>query len=300
MSAIGQTRASVSAASEDARIQMLLSLVLLLPLVATAGQYWDSGFYRQTIGVEILFWPGAHWRWAIPMNVSLIMGMMGLLYLVGIGWLFHQRTLGKVVLLGIGAAIAANLVGGTVNRLTGWRELQQISSMDLAGKANRAIFSLWHNPIWEELVFRGFPLVAYLFLSKRWPQASRIGKWCYFLIPSIVFAAYHVPGHGYSRIVDTFILSLAFAWFALRYRFYAVLVLHCIFDAMMVPRLGKMNNIPQDEVRWLADHAGIFNTVQSLAILSVLALMVALFARHAWKSRLSSVNTTPEMARRGD
>jgi hypothetical protein len=283
---------SASTASETLIIQVLLSLVLVLPLVATAGQFWVSGFYRQTVGVDLLFWPGARWSWAIRMNVTLIMGLMGLLYLVGIGFLIKQRTLGKVIFVGIGAAVAATLLAEVVNGFTGWRELQHVHSMDLAGKANKAILSLWHNPIWEELVFRGFPLVCCLAVAKRWPFLGRTAKGCYFLVPSIVFAAYHVPGHGYSRIVDTFILSLAFAWLALRYRFHAVIVLHCIFDAMMVPGLGKMNNIPQDEVQWLADRAGLFNTVQSVAVLSVVALMLAHIARHAWKSRRGIVEIT--------
>ena len=219
------------------------------------------------------------------MNVTVIVALFGLSYIVGIGWLFHRRTLGNVIIAGIGALIVAQLLGNAVNHFTGWRELQDVSSMDLIGKANRAILSLWHNPIWEEVVFRGIPLLCLTFLGKKWPRSKRVGRWCYFLVPSIVFAAYHVPGHGYSRITDTFVLGLMFAWLALRYSFCFVMVLHYIYDALMVRSLGKLKNIPAGEVRWLADHAGILNTVFSVAVLAVLSLMIILFVRHQWRVR---------------
>jgi hypothetical protein len=276
---------SAKAVSEDVSIQLLLSFALSLPLIATVGQYWNSGFLRQTVGFEILFWPGAKWHWAIPMNVTVIVALFGLSYIVGIGWLFHRRTLSNVIIAGIGALIVAELLGNAVNHFTGWRELQDVSSMDLTGKANRAILSLWHNPIWEEVVFRGIPLLCYAFLVKTWPRAMRAGRWCYFLVPSLVFAAYHVPGHGYSRITDTFVLSLIFAWLALRYGFCSVMVLHYIYDALMVLSFGKLKNIPTDEVRWLADHSGILNTMFSVTVLAVLSLMIILFVRHQWRLR---------------
>jgi hypothetical protein len=112
----------------------------------------------------------------------------------------------------------------------------------------------------------------------------RLGRWCYFLIPAMVMAAYHVPGHGYSRLADTFVLSLAFSWLALRYGFWSVVVLHYIFDAMMVPSLGSLKNIPRDEVRWLADHAALLNTLNSLAILATALLMIIVFVRRQWRA----------------
>lgn len=276
---------SAKAVSEHVGIQLLLSFALIVPLIATVGQYWNSGFFRQTVGFEILFWPGAKWHWAIPMNVTVIVALLGSSYLWGIGWLVHRRTLVNVILAGFGALIAAKLLGNAVNHFTGWRELQAVSSMDLSGKANRAILSLWHNPIWEEVVFRGIPLLWYAFLVKKWPRATRAGKWCYFLVPSLAFAAYHVPGHGYSRVTDTFVLGLIFAGLALRYSFCSVMVLHYILDALLVLSFGNLKNLRTDEVRWLADHAGILNTMFSAALLAILSLMIILFARHHWKTR---------------
>jgi hypothetical protein len=148
--------------------------------------------------------------------------------------------------------------------------------MDLAGKANRAIFALWHNPAWEELVFRGVPLGLLLMARRNARYAGPLASWCYYLLPAIAFAVYHVPGHGPSRLVDTFILSLAFSWLALRFTFFAPLVLHYVFDAMMTLSLGKMPNIPRAEVAWLAAHATALNTAWSVALLCwLLSLAVA-------------------------
>ena len=270
---------SLAAASKHAAIQFLLAFALILPLAATIGQYANSGFFRQNTGLEILFWPGAQWHWAIPMNVALIAALFGSSYVGGIAWLVHRRTLSTVIFTGIGALIAANLLGTAVNYVTGWRELQVVSSMDLSGKANKVILSLWHNPAWEELVFRGIPLLCYAFLVKKSPLAGKVGKWCYFLVPSLVFAIYHVPGHGYSRLADSFVLSLVFAWLALRYGFCAVMVLHYIFDALMVLSLGKLKNIPRDEVQWLSEHFGFLNSAFSFAVMAMLSVMIVLFIR---------------------
>ncbi len=56
---VEQASAALTAATERTSVRLLLSVLLLLPLVATAGQYWSSGFWRQPIAVDVLFWPGA-------------------------------------------------------------------------------------------------------------------------------------------------------------------------------------------------------------------------------------------------
>ena len=279
--------AAAVAAARHVAVQVLLAVALILPLMATVGQFGNSGFFRQTVGFEILFWPGGKWHWVIPMNVAAMVGLLGSSYIAAIVRLFRSRTLAIVIFAGIGGLIAANLVGGAVNHFTGWRELQVVGSMDLAGKANQIILSLWHNPIWEEVVFRGIPLLGLAILVKRWPGARRAGTWCYFLVPSLVMAAYHVPGHGYARLADSFVLSLVFASIALRYGFCAVMVLHYIFDALMVLSLGKLKNIPTGEVQWLADRAGLLNSLFFLANVTVLLLLLIVFLRHCRRARKS-------------
>jgi Type II CAAX prenyl endopeptidase Rce1-like len=279
-------KASIKAACGHASMQVVVAFALLLPLAATVAQYWSSGFFRQTVSVVLLFWPGAEWKWAISMNTAAAMAVVGCLYVAGIAWLFRRRTLANAVMISIGAVISASLIGDTLNRLTGWKELQVLASMDFTGKANRLIFAQWHNPIWEEAAFRGIPLLCYAWLVRIWPRGTRTAKWCYFLLPSLMCAAYHVPGHGYSRIADTFLLGLVFAWLALRYSFWSVIVLHCLWDAMSVLSIGRMKSVPAAEVPWLADHFGVLNTLFSLSMLVTVCLLIFLVARQRLRERM--------------
>jgi Type II CAAX prenyl endopeptidase Rce1-like len=281
-------KASIKTACEHPGVQVVVAFALLLLLAATVVQYWTSGFFRQTISVVLLFWPGAEWKWAIGMNTAAVMAVISSLYVVGIGWLFRRRTLATVVIISTGAVIAASLIGNTLNLLTGWKELQVLASMNFTGKANRLIFAQWHNPIWEEVVFRGIPLLCYAWLVRTWPRGTRAVKWCYFLLPSLMFAAYHVPGHGYSRIADTFLLSLVFAWLALRYSFWSVIVLHSLLDAISVLSIGRMKSVPAAEVPWLADHFGALNTLFSLTMLTTVCLLIFLVARQRLRERTST------------
>jgi hypothetical protein len=275
-------RKAFDRAAEHAGVQVLVAFALLLPLAATAGQFWTTGFFRQSAGVAILFWPGVEWHWTIQVNATLVVAFFAITYMTGISLLFRRRALGKVGLAGTGALVAAKAIGAGVNYFTGWRELEQLGSMDLAGKANRAVLALWHNPIWEEIVFRGIPLICLWLVVKKWPRARRGATWCYFLIPSLIFAAYHVPGHGYSRVADTFFLSLIFAWLALRYGFSSVMVLHYVYDAVSVLSLGKLANIPTSEVQWLADNFTILNSSFSLSMLAAILLAAVLLLRYHW------------------
>ncbi len=203
---------SVKGALEDRRGQVVLAIAFLVPVIATAGQYWATRFWQQSAAANLLFWPGQAWHWSVRAPVWLTMGAMLASYLLGIAWLMRRRTFGAVALTAVAAIVSANLVGACINWMTGWRETGSVASMDLAGKVNRAIFSLWHNPAWEELVFRGLPLVFLLAVTRAKGRTPRWALYGYYLVPSLVFAWYHVPGHGPSRVADTFILSLFFAW----------------------------------------------------------------------------------------
>jgi hypothetical protein len=278
-------------ALEHRWVQLPIAAALTVPAVATVGQYAASGYWGQASRVDLLVWPGVATRWALSMPVWLSMGAMLALYAMGVGWLFRRRTLSTVVLTGVLALIVANVAATSLNSLTGWRELQSASTMDLAGKANRAIFAMWHNPVWEELVFRGMPLALLLPVRRTMPRADPIATWCYYLLPALAFAAYHVPGHGPSRLVDTFILSLVFSWLALRFTFFAPLVLHYVFDAMMTLSLGKMPGIPRPEVSWLAAKATALNSAWSVAVLCwLLAIATALVVHRFATAPAARVN----------
>jgi hypothetical protein len=280
-------RASVTAAAEHRGVQGLLALALLVPLVATAGQYWASGFWRQSLAVGVLFWPGLPWHWTVQMNAAVAVGGIGVLYVAGIARLLRERTLAIVVLACIGGTIVAVLAGKAVNHFTGWREMQALGSFDMTGRVNQMILAQWHNPLWEEVMFRALPLAVCAWLAKRRPIAA---KWIYYVVPAAVFAEYHVPGHGYARITDTFILGAIFAWIALRYSLWAVLVLHCILDAISVLSLAHMKGVPPLEVTWLADHFGALNSTFFLAGMGAILLFVYQASRFAILNRKSGLS----------
>jgi hypothetical protein len=278
-------RLAAKTAIDSSTVQAMFAVVLALPLVATAGQYLHSGFLARTTPVAIVFWPGATWQWAPRISVAVTLAAIGAAYLAGVAALLRSRSLTRVVLLGFAALAIAKLVGFGVERVTGWADLQSIASLDLAGRVDRAIFALWHDPVWEELVFRGAPLVAYRTVARRWPSRERLVRYAYVLVPAVVMSAYHIPGHGYARIADTFVLSAALSLLAIRYGFASVLVLHCLFDAMMVISLPAAKGIPVAEVEWLAEHSGALNTTQSLALLGAAAVMALVFVREVRRGR---------------
>ncbi|MFI5251958.1 MAG: CPBP family intramembrane glutamic endopeptidase [Bacteroidota bacterium] len=250
--------------------QGLLVCLFIIPFAASLIQFITTGFLTQIVQMQIFFWPGSNYSWSIPMQAWWALGAMGLAYIAGIGWLVYRKSFGKAVLFGLASLIFAQAIAAAVNHFTGWKELQNVSTMDLAGKANRMILTLWHNPAWEEVVFRGIPLLCLVIIRKKFRKMESPATWLYFILPAIAMAFYHVPNHGLSRIMDTFLLSIAFSWMALRYSFFAPLVMHSIFDAMMVIYLAKTPNFPTDEIPWLMNNQTMLNTVWSSFLLAAL------------------------------
>jgi hypothetical protein len=283
-------KTSATEVSRDLAVQAPLAFALLVPLAATIGQYWTSGYWRDSLAVGVLFWPGAAWKWTVQMNAAVVIGVIGALYVWGIVRLLRERTLAVVMALCIGGTIVAVLAGKAVNHFTGWSETQMLGSIDMTGRVNWYLLAHWHNPVWEEAVFRGLPLLGYAWLMRRRPIAAR---WGYLILPAVAFAAYHVPGHGYARVTDTFILGAIFAGIALRYGFWSVLVLHCILDAVSVLSLGHLRGAPPEEVRWLAEHFGALNTTFTLALMGTMAMAVYVWLRSTilTRKRASSRST---------
>ncbi|MBN2099931.1 MAG: CPBP family intramembrane metalloprotease [Dehalococcoidia bacterium] len=266
-------------------LQLPFVLVLIVPLIATIGQYVYTGFMLESNPVNLLFWPGVDGHVAPSMPVWLAMGAMLISYAAGIIYLARKRNLGKVALLGLITVLVATGLAGIINYLTGWQEAQDIGDMDLAGKANAAIFSLWHNPIWEEIVFRGIPFVILLIFMKR-VKSERASFWAkagYLVLPSLAFSLYHLPNHGASRLVDTFVLGLSLAWLTLRFSFFAPLVLHCMFDAMTIPNIGSNTNVLPEEITWITSHHNLLNNMSSVAMISLVALIPILLIWYRWK-----------------
>jgi hypothetical protein len=272
--------------------QSILAVAFAVPLVATLGQFGYSGFLWGRSSFLVAFWPGVEWKWAPSMPVWLTMGAMGISYVVGIAYLVHQKTFGKVVLWSIAALVVANAFGSAVNHLTGWKELQSVSSMSLAGRVNGVILASWQNPLWEEVVFRGLPLLVLLSFWRGGVGVPNWARWIYIVVPNIIFAIYHVPGHGPSRLADTVVLGCAFSWMTLRYSFFAPLIMHYVLDAMIVISLSKFPNIPADEVPWLVHNTGLLNSSWSLTLLAAILSLPLILAWNAYRRKKDRVAAT--------
>jgi|GEM_PF-2364330 len=265
--------------------QIILIFIFSLPLISTLAQFTTSGFIKQYTPVPILFWPGVKQKLSLSLPVWLIFGIMTISYVTGIMYMLKKNTLGKVVVIGILWIIFAKLTVHIISTSFGLKELESINSVIKAGVANRLIFSLWHNPAWEEIVFRGLPLILLLTLKKKLSsQKYKLAVALYVIIPSIAFALYHVPNHGYVRIVDTFIGGIIFAFLALKYTFFAPLILHYFADAIAVISIGKMKALPQNEVLWLVNNYDLINTVFSIGVIVFLISIPIIFITNIIKS----------------
>lgn len=128
-------------------------------------------------------------------------------------------------------------------------------------KINGAIFSWWCNPLWEEIVFRGIPLIILWCVKKKLSaNGYKYAKILYILLPSIAFVAYHIPNHGTSRIVDIFITGCIFSYLALKYSFLAPLVLHYMFDANDILYLSNISYIQ------LPKNIGLLSNISDILI----------------------------------
>ncbi|WP_289138160.1 CPBP family intramembrane glutamic endopeptidase [uncultured Brevibacillus sp.] len=217
----------------------ILSVLLLLPLIATWGQFITSGFLLESIKVSFLFWPQATWSFFVQTPGWLIFGAFTLLYLAGIYSLIRRKKLGVAFLFVLVGFLLEKTCGFVFQTITGWVPTNQMDPNALVGKANLLIFAMWHNPVWEEFIFRGIPLVFLLLVYRKRPFPTG-AIWFYLLVPSIVFAIYHVPGHGMGTLLESFLIGILWAWAASRWGLIAPIILHIFADAMQVPTLAKM------------------------------------------------------------
>ncbi len=259
------------------------AVILLIPMLVTIGQYIHTGYFMKSAPLMLFYWPGTDIDISIRVFVWLTTGLMFPVFLYGIGFMLYSRTLGKVILVTIAAFVCATLLRTVLSFLFGWKENPL---PDLAGKADSLILSLWHNPFWEEAMFRGVPLLILLGVEKYFTGGRTLtGVLIYIAIPSVLCGLYHIPGHGMIRFYDTLLISSAFSWLALRYTILAPLVMHCVADAMLVMSLGKLPGILPGEIQWISKFGPSFNTLFSFFVLLLLALIPVLFIRYYTRLR---------------
>ncbi|GED67446.1 hypothetical protein BRE01_11480 [Brevibacillus reuszeri] len=265
---------------------VVLSILLLLPLIATWGQFITSGFLSESIKVSLLFWPQSTWRFFVQIPGWLIFGTFTLLYLAGMYSLIRRKKLGEAFLIVLAGFILAKTGGFLFQAITGWVSTNQMNPNDLVGKANLLVFATWHNPIWEEVVFRGIPLALLMVVYRKAPFPTG-AKWLYLIVPSIIFAIYHVPGHGVGTVFESFLIGVLWALAALRWGLLAPIILHIFADAMQVPLLAQMKNMPLAEIPWLVDYSWLLNSVWTISILLLLLLVPILFLV-GWRKSIRS------------
>ncbi|MFF0828513.1 CPBP family intramembrane glutamic endopeptidase [Brevibacillus sp. NPDC003359] len=244
---------------------ILLMSLLFLPLIASWGQFLSSGFLRET-----------DWKIAVPLPGWLIFGVNSLIYTGGILWLVQKKKLGQVFLFILVGLIVAKAGGVAFQAISGWSTTQQIDAQQIAGKANLLVFATWHNPLWEELVFRGIPLLSLTLIYRSRADLPAVARWIYLLIPSMIFAYYHIPGHGLGALFESFLIGVLWAWAALRWGLLSPIVLHIYADAMIIPSLPKMKNMPLEEIPWLVNQSMLLQSIWALCVLVFLILVLAL------------------------
>jgi hypothetical protein len=265
------------------------TLMLILPVIATTGQFISANYFQKSIPVMLLYWPGSDFTLSITMIVWVFMGMVFLSYLAGIIYMLDKRTLVKVIILTILAFICTNLLKLILISVTGWQEK---SLPDMAGKADSVLLAQWHNPIWEEIVFRGIPLLILLAIEKYITKNRTItGMLIYLIIPSVACGLYHIPGHGLIRFFDSTLLGIFFAWLALRYTFFAPVVMHYIADALIVFNLDKITSIHSSEIYWLVQYGRSIGSFFWLLTMLLVALIPVLIIYTYRKTIVLKTNT---------
>jgi hypothetical protein len=268
------------------------ALIFMFPLIGTFGQFLHTSYFGKTVPVLILFWPGSDFNVKIGVFVWLFMGLVFISYLAGIGYMLQKRTFGKVIFITVLFFIVSIMLRNFLSHTFG---LIESPMPDLAGKANASILAQWHNPIWEEIVFRGIPLLILLGVEKYiTKKRTTTGVLLYMLIPAVIFGFYHVPGHGFIRLFDTLILGAGFSWLALRYTFFAPVVMHYIADAMIVLNLSKIPSIQPSEVVWLTKNGPTLNTFSSMLSLFLIILIPLLLIYYLVNYR-KSLKTTSKL-----
>jgi len=279
-------KASYRSLSNNILLTAVIVILMLIPAYATWGEYISSGYWKQSISVNVLFWPGIKGGFAVEAAAWIVLALFTVLYLTGLGKMAKTRTLVQVTLFYACAILSAKLLAAAVNELAGWEAGGPKDLGQMQGSMHRLIFALWHNPVWEEIVFRIVPLaIVVLVWGKNRERIPKLAKWAYLIIPSVIFAAYHIPGHGLHRLADTFVIGFALAWVAFRYGVLEVVVLHLISDIMMLPSLVRMKGVPLDEIPWLAVNGSLLGNSWNVALLAVMVLVPLLLVWYGFKHR---------------
>jgi len=274
---------TINSFHENNLLMIAGTIILIFPLIATLGQFLNTGYFQKIAPVLLFYWPGSDMEIKIRLYVWFVTGLIFTSYVAGILYMLKNKTLGRIIMITIILFVCSGVIKSFLTIAFGMHE---IGLPDLSGKANSAIFSLWHNPVWEEIVFRGIPLLILLGIEKYVTKKRTLaGIWIYCIVPSLLCGLYHIPGHGLIRFFDTLFLGMGFSWLALEYTFFAPVVMHYIADTMLVLNFSKLPTVQASEIQWLVKYGPSLNTFSSLALLFFIILIPILFISYFRKIR---------------
>lgn len=270
--------------------QLIMAVIFIIPAIETIGQYINSGFMSCKEGFPIIFWPGTKVNIFYSTYVWISMLIMISTYIGGIVYLLRKKEFGIVVIIGIIGIECIGFIcfklGNVISNFAIWNGLQ---GMPITSFANKSIFSKWSNPLWEEIVFRGIPLILLLILKKKLSvKTYKFAVIAYLIIPSIMFSVYHIPNHGTGRIVDTFIAGVVFAYLGLKYSFFAPLVIHYFVDIIYIITISSERSIPKEQIIWLTQNTQLINKIFYDCIFSLIVIIPAIIT---W-NMIKLINTT--------
>lgn len=263
--------------------QGLSAILFLGPLFITISQYWVSGFFREDISVAFPDWKP--WNWYLSVPVWLIVGIIAIIYLASIFWLMRKRFLGYVALWTLVIIVIDNLSYSLSLYLSGWLDTMGVNHVR---SFNKFIFAIEYNALWQELFFRGIPLLILMCISKKWSKTTPWAKWCYIIIPSVLFAGYHIPGHGPGRILDTFIVGVGLAVIAMRYSLGASILI--LFFNNTISLLDYATRVPKNQTIWLIQNSIWMHPCETMCRYAFIGAIPILILWHWWQLKNQKEN----------
>ncbi|MFO1414989.1 MAG: CPBP family intramembrane glutamic endopeptidase [Burkholderiales bacterium] len=149
------------------------------------------------------------------------------------------RTAGGYLFLPLELALIATFYYATNRWLGWWQPSEQLTDPDILSSALPALTPIGialQAGMMEECVFRALPLALGALIGARYGR-RRLGIAIAFVLQAVVFGAAHAnyPGlPSYSRLVELIVPSMLWAAIFLRYGLLPTILLHALFDLVLI------------------------------------------------------------------
>ncbi len=199
------------------------------------------------------------------------------------------RTAGGYLFVPVELAFIALFYALTNRYLGWWQPSEQLTDPNILASAVPAlspIAAALQAGMMEECVFRGIPLAIGALIGARYGRRT-LGIAIAFVLQALVFGAAHAnyPGFpSYSRMVELVLPSLAWALIFLRYGLVPTMILHAVFDLVLMSIPIFLVDAPSAGLQ-----RGIVIAAGALPMLVVLA----------WRMRTGAWTPFPDALRNG-